>query len=299
MTIIELKKAIETKTVPEDLIVFVCSDNHFIADQYVDAICEANNLTKVNVNSLHEQTSALSLVMDRTDELSVLKTETFDEALPDYSGVTNTVVICDKVDKKIKPFLEDYIVQVPKLAEWQIKSYMRSICQALDEDDVDWLYAAANGDVYRIINEIDKLKLFPVPEQKNVLAELRFGRGSDLYALNLFDLADALIKDDKRFVSEFLRHERDGFDLLSISGAMLQKVKNILLVTQNSGKTAAEIGISSGYEWRLRKDWANFPLTRLQSLLRFLSGLDLKLKSGLLDMPKAAQIDYLIANTIA
>jgi hypothetical protein len=33
-------------------------------------------------------------------------------------------------------------------------------------------------------------------------------------------------------------------------------------------------------------------------LLEFLSSIDLKLKTGLLDMSKEAQIDYLIANTI-
>ena len=299
MTLIELKKCIEARNVPDDFIVFLCSDNSFIADQYIDAICDANNLTKNRVASLQEQASALSLVMGRTDELNVLKVETFDEALLDYSGLTNTVVVCEKIDKKIKALVDDYVIAIPKLVDWQVKSYAKHVCQDLDQDEIDWLYAACGGDVYRIVNEIDKINLFPsIPERKNVLSELRFGKGSDLYAVSVFDLADAIIRDNKPFVMEFLRHEDVGFDLLSIVGATLQKVKNIILVTQNSGKKASEIGISDGYFYRLKKDWSGFPLQRLQSLLRFLSGVDLKLKSGLLDMPKEAQIDYLIANTI-
>jgi hypothetical protein len=237
--------------------------------------------------------------MERTDELNVLKVETFEEALLDYSGLTNTVVICEKIDKKIKAMVDDYVIAIPKLTDWQIKSYMKLICQDLDQDEIDWLYNACNGDIYKIINEIDKVNLFPsIPERKKALSELRFGPGSDLYSVSLFDLADAIICNNKPFILEFLRHENLNFDLLSIVGAMLQKVKNIILVTQNSGKKATEIGISDGYFFRLKKDWGGFPLQRLQMLLQFLSGIDLKLKSGLLDMSKEAQIDYLIANTI-
>jgi len=298
MTLIELKKCIESQVIPNDFIIFVCSDNSFIADQYIEAICEINNLTKTNINSLQEQTSALSLVMERTDELNVLKVDIFEEVLIDYSNLINTVVVCNKIDKKIKSLVEDYVIQIPKLADWQIKSYINQQCPTLDQDEVDWLYQAANGDIYKIINELDKLLLFPVNERKNVLSELRFNPGSDLYSLSIFDLAEGIIRNNKPLILEFLRHKNLNFDLMSIVGAMLSTVKNIILLTQNSGKTASDLGLSNGRAWHLKQDWKNFPAARLQMLLQFLSGIDLKLKSGLLDMSKEAQIDYLIANTI-
>ena len=298
MTLIELKKCIESQVIPNDFIIFLCSDNSFIADQYIDAICEINNLTKTNINSLQEQTSALSLVLERTDELNVLKVDAFEEALIDYSNLTNTIVVCNSIDKKLKSLVEDYVIQIPKLADWQIKSYINKICPSLDQDEVDWLYQATNGDIYRIINEIDKLLLFPIAERKNVLSELRFNPGSDLYSLSIFDLAEGIIRNNKPLVLDFLRHENLNFDLMAIAGAMLNTVKDIILVTQNSGKTAAELGLSKGRAWHLSNDWKGFPPARLQMLLQFLSGIDLKLKSGLLDMSKEAQIDYLITNTI-
>lgn len=298
MTLIELKKCIESQVIPNDFIIFLCSDNSFIADQYIEAICEINNLTKTNINSLQEQTSALSLVLERTDELNVLKVDTFEEALIDYSNLTNTIVVCNKIDKKIKSFVEDYVIQIPKLVDWQVKSYISKTCPSLEQDEVDWLYQATNGDIYRIINELDKLLLFPVNERKTVLSELRFNPGSDLYSLTIFDLAEGIIRNNKPLVLEFLRHDNLNFDLMSITGAMLSTVKNIILLTQNSGKSAADLGLSSGRAYYIKKDWQNFPAARLQMLLQFLSGIDLKLKSGLLDMSKEAQIDYLIANTI-
>ena len=298
MTLMDLKKSIEAKNIPDDFMIFLCSENSFIADQYVDAICEINNLVKTRINTLQDQASALSLVLGSTDELKVMKVDTFEEALIDYSGLKNTIVICNKIDKKVKPLVEDYIIEIAKLADWQTKSYIKLICSVLNDDELDWLYQATNGDIYKMINEVDKIKLFPVPEQRSVLDAIRFSPDSDLYSVSIFDLADAIIRNNKPFVLEFLTHKNINFDLMQIVGTTLQKVKNIILVTQNSGKTASEIGINDKYMYRLRKDWNGFPESRLKALLEFLSSIDLKLKTGSLDMSKEAQIDYFIANTM-
>ena len=298
MDLMELKKCIEAQVVPNDFIIFLCSENSFIADQYIEAICEINNLTRTNINSLQTQTSALSLVLGQNDELNVLKVDVFDELLIDYSALTNTVVICNSIDKKIKSFVTEYIIEIPKLVDWQVKSYINLICPILEESEVDWLYQATNGDVYKIINEIDKIKLFPKAEQKQVLNELRYGQSSDLYAINLFDLADAILRNNKPFIYDFLKHDNVNIDLMSIVGILLQKVKNLILVRPESGKTMTELGLKQYYYNRLSAETKNFPIDRLMYLLNFLSSIDLKLKSGLLDMSKTAQIDYLIANTI-
>lgn len=298
MTLMDLKKSIEAQNIPDDFIIFLCSENSFIADQYIDAICEINNLVKTRINTLQDQASALSLVLGSTDELKVMKVDTFEEALIDFSDLKNTVVVCNKIDKKVKPLVEDYIIEIAKLADWQIKSYIKLICPVLNDDELDWLYQATEGNIYKMINEVDKIKLFPMPEQRSVLDAIRFSPDSDLYSVSIFDLADAIIRNNKPFVLEFLSHKNLNFDLKQIVGATLQKVKNIILVTQNSGKTASEIGINDKYMYRLRKDWNGFPESRLKALLEFLSGIDLKLKTGSLDMSKEAQIDYLIANTM-
>ena len=298
MTLMDLKKSIEAQNIPDDFMIFLCSENSFIADQYIDAICEINNLVKTRINTLQDQASALSLVLESTDELKVMKVDTFDEALIDYSDLKNTVVVCNKIDKKVKPLVEDYIIEIAKLADWQIKSYIKLICPVLNDDELDWLYQATEGNIYKMINEVDKIKLFPVPEQRSVLDAIRFSPDSDLYSVSIFDLADAIIRNNKPFVLDFLRHKNINFDLMQIVGATLQKVKNIILVTQNSGKTASEIGINDKYMYRLRKDWNGFPESRLKALLEFLSSIDLKLKTGSLDMSKEAQMDYFIANTM-
>ena len=111
MTLMDLKKSIEAKNIPDDFMIFLCSENSFIADQYVDAICEINNLVKTRINTLQDQASALSLVLGSTDELKVMKVDTFEEALIDYSDLKNTIVICNKIDKKVKPLVEDILLK--------------------------------------------------------------------------------------------------------------------------------------------------------------------------------------------
>ena len=179
MTLMDLKKSIEAQNIPDDFMIFLCSENSFIADQYVDAICEINNLVKTRINTLQDQASALSLVLGSTDELKVMKVDTFEEALIDYSELKNTIVICNKIDKKVKPLVEDYIIEIAKLADWQTKSYIKHICPVLNDDELDWLYQATNGDIYKMINEVDKIKLFPVQEQRSVLDAIRFSPDSD------------------------------------------------------------------------------------------------------------------------
>jgi hypothetical protein len=80
---------------------------------------------------------------------------------------------------------------------------------------------------------------------------------------------------------------------MSLVGALAPKIRNLILV-KYAGKTAADLCISDGQYYYLSKD-PYLPLERLQSLLQDISNIDLQLKSGLLDIPKDAQIDYVLA----
>jgi hypothetical protein len=80
---------------------------------------------------------------------------------------------------------------------------------------------------------------------------------------------------------------------MSLVGTLLQKTKNLLFVKYGQ-RNAGELGINPGYYKRL----LNEPMLsqeRLQTILTLVSNIDLQLKSGLLDMPKNRQIDYLLS----
>lgn len=296
MELSKFKEDVLSGTLPTQLVVLVCAENFFIADQYINTLCEKTGKEKRLISSIFEQNSATSLVFDYTETINVLKTETFSEIAEDYSVFENTIIICNKLEKKLESVLADYIIKIPALKDWQVFDYIKQICPELDELEIKWLYTVTGKNIYKIESELDKIALFHPKDRKKALACLRFGQDSDLYTLSIFELCDAIIYNQKDILVEYLRHYAVfNFELMSLVGVLLPKIRNLLMV-KHAGKTADEIGISSGQYYYLTKD-AYISLERLQNLLKVISNIDLQLKSGLLDINKNAQLDYLISKT--
>ena len=294
MELSKFKENILNGQLPSQLVVLVCPENFFIADQYINTLCDKTGKEKKIINSIFEQDSALALVFDYTETINVLKTETFSEIAEDYSVFENTIIVCNKIDKKLESLLADYIIKVPALKDWQVIDYIKQVCPELDDLEAKWLYSAANKDIYKITSELDKVTLFHQKDRKKALACLRFGKDSDLFNLSIFDLCDGIIYNRKNILIEYMKHKSiANFELMALVGALLPRIKNLLLV-KHANKTAAEIGISEGQYYYITKD-PFIPLERLQTLLNVVSNIDYQLKSGLLDIKKEYQIDYLIA----
>ena len=78
----------------------------------------------------------------------------------------------------------------------------------------------------------------------------------------------------------------------------LKKAKDILFVTKNSNKSPTEIGLTPKQFGPISRIYAGFPEDRLKELIKFLSEIDLRVRTGALDMPKDNLVDYLITNMI-
>lgn len=294
MELSKFKENVLNGTTPTQLVVLLCAENFFIADQYINTLCTKTGKEKKLINSIFEQDSATSLVFDYAETINVLKTETFSEIAEDYSVFENTIIVCNKLEKKLESALADYIIKIPVLKDWQVFDYIKQVCPELDDLEVKWLYNAAGKNIYKIESELDKILLFHPKDRKKALACLRFSQDSDLYNLSIFELCDAIIYNKKDILVEYLRHRTVvNFELMSLVGVLLLKIKNLILV-KYAGKKAADIGISEGQYYYLTKD-PYLSLERLQSLLQVVSNIDLQLKSGLLDLSKNAQIDYIIS----
>lgn len=289
-----LKTNLLENRLPDSFMIFVCPENFFIADQYIEMICNKSGKEKRLIESIFEQQSALSLVFDFTDYVNVLKTETFSEFIEDYSELTDTIIVCNKVDKKIAELVKDYIIEVPKVEKHHLAEYILQRCPELDSLEVDWLLQATNQDIYKINNELDKLLVFSAKERKGVLAHLKFEPGSDLFSLDTYTLRDAIIYNNKNILVEYLKHqESHQIELLSLVGLILKHARALLSVKYTKRK-AEELGLTYGYYKRLLSEpW--IPQEHLQSIIKITANIDLQLKSGLLEMPKNRQIDYLLA----
>lgn len=298
MNLQELKQCIQNREIPDDFIIFACAENNFIANTYIEAICEIKQLEKTLTDSIFEQDSALSLVMGFENNLRVIYTETFDEAATDYSRFTNTIVVCEKVDKKLAKVVADYVIDIPALEAWQVKSYMQKLRPNITTQETEELYAATKGNIYRIVNELDKINLFDSEEQSTVHFYLTHTPESPLYEVSNFALADALVKSDLQLLRQFLQYSSaTKAELLGIVGLALNKVKLSLLV-EFSNMSAEDLGITPKQYSNGKRYPLGLPLPVLQHKLDILSSIDLKLKSGLLDMSNQRQLEYLILRMV-
>lgn len=300
MKLQDIKKAIIDKTIEDNFLVFLCSENYFIADQYVETIATAKNYNLQYINSLTETESTAALIQEDTEILYVLKTEVFEEARPDYSNYNNVIVICKKIDKKLDKVIKDFVVNVPKLEEWQVIAYMQTICPGMSEQDCTLFYKAAGKNIYKIDNELSKVALFNKVDQRTILMDLLFDESSDMYSVDTFDLVNKILENNKAKVYEILAR-RKYLDLapFAVIALLLRNFRNIVLINHKSNMTAAElkeIGLSQGQINMYQKYYTGYPLSYLMNSIKFLSGLDQRLKAGLLDMTENQLFDYIICN---
>jgi hypothetical protein len=298
MTIVELKDFITSGTVPSDFMIFVNKENPFLALQYAQAIGKLAPGGMHKIKSIYEpQQSSLSLLTVPTGAINILFTDTFDERAEDYSQFEDTIVICEQLDKSIDKNVEKYVIKMPKFENWQICDYAKTLCPALDEDDLMWLITASEGNIYRVINELDKVNLFEKEDQKEIFTSIRFDPQTDLYKIDLFTIVNALVDGDMLILFDFLK--RDSYDSLEpvvIANRVFTSLKNILLVTQNPGIKAEECGVSASQYSFLKRKYHSLNIDVIKQKLKFLTNFDLDLKTSRLDMSKRAMMNYLVSN---
>ncbi len=297
MTLIELKSFISSKILPSDFMIFIKKDNDFLANQYVKALGQLAPGGLYKVSSIYETTQSSLALLTAQDAINVLSVDTFDERAENYGLFENTVVVCNQVDKSIAKAVDDYIVKFPKLEEWQILDYAKTLCPGLDNDEITWLIKAAKGDINRILNELEKVSIFDKSQQKEIFNKVIFDPQSDLYELDLFKIANALVDGDTLTLFDFLSHnDYESLEPVVLANRAFSSLKNILLVSQNPALTAEDCGMSAGQFKFLKFNYRNVNVLAAKEKIKFLSNFDLDLKSSKLEMSKRSLMDYLISH---
>ena len=298
MTLIELKNFITNKIVPSDFMIFVSKDCPFLANQYAKALGELSVGGINKINSIYEpQQSSIMLLATPTEALNVLITDTFDERSEDYTLFENTIVVCEQVSKDIEKNVEKHVIKFPKLTEWQIFDYAKTICPNIDADDLLWLVKATDNDIDRVINELDKVALFNKTEQKEVFSAIRFDQQSDLYKADLFDIVNALVLGDQAVLFDFVKH--NGWDIhepVVLANRALSSLKNIILTVRNPQLSAADLGVSPGQYNFIKNRYRSLNVEAVKYKIKFLSNFDLLLKTSQLELDKRDMLSYLISN---
>ena len=298
MTLIELKNSITSGIVPSEFLILVNKDNKFLAKQYVEALGDLAPGGINKISSIYEPfQSSLALLTAPEGCINVLTVDTFDERAEDYSQFENTIVVCEQIDKTIDKAVEDYTIKLPKFEEWQIFDYAKTLCPSLEEEELTWLVQAADKSIERVINELDKVKLFDKNDQKQIFSAIRFDPQTDLYKVDLFTVVNALVDGDLTVLYEFLKRKNyELLDPIMLSNRVLTSLKNIILVTQNPGLTAEDCGVSPAQYRALKYKYRSLNINAVKQKIKFLTNIDLALKSSQLEMSKEDMLNYLVAN---
>ena len=168
MTVIELKNLIEQKKLTNETFVFKYEDVPFLCYQYVREMSKVFSKTIQYLEDFNPGMSNDIFGVSSIDEniLRVYRCDTIDFDLSTLKNEKNLIVITSKVDKEVYDKYPNTVINFPKLEGWQIKDYVYSVAEGIPETELDWFIQVCNSDIYRIENELDKIRLFEINERK-------------------------------------------------------------------------------------------------------------------------------------
>lgn len=288
----DLKNCIESKSNIGDFYVFLYSDTTFTPIQYYREIAKILGKDIVRVDKIEELSNSNFFEVE-DNLLSVLFLDEF--KVKNYNSYINSIIICNKIDKNTRQLYEDYIVEFPKLEQWQIKDYVYTNCEGVDIKQLDKLMSIYKYDIYRLDREISKLNIFDKRIRQTIYNFLydddQFSDSSDK---TIFDFTDAIIKKDWNKLDSIYRQiEYCDVEPLGVVTILLKNFRNIINIQMGKNPTAESCGLS-GKQFYVIKTYncGIYNREQLVKIYRMLLSIDKYLKTGYLSNDKI--IDYIV-----
>lgn len=296
MELRELKNKILAQEALSFPLLFINYDNDYLIKSYIKKIAENNSLTIKEIESIKEMVDIESGMFKEVDYLYIYKLNKDDnlskEQLKDYKIILITDT--DRNDSDIEK------VVFNKLENWQIEAYVQALLPGLDNREVSWLCKNAKYDIWRLDNEASKLNIFDKKDQSKILMAINDDNGYvDLNELTIFNLSNAIMNKDmlgiKKVVEDIDNIDVEGTGLVTI---LLKNFLNIINIQTNSKATAQSLGMSEKQFRYLQYNQCNkYSNEELFNIYNFLTDIDYKLKSGLLEMTNN-QLNYYVLSHI-
>lgn len=305
MELQELSNALKNNSNIEPFYIFLNTENTFLSNQYIEEISKVNSLSISYVDELK------SLVPDKNDifgcdvtlsenTLYVYKTDEFVCNDISIKNVKNLIIVCNKIEKNTAELFKTFIIEMPKLQEWQIKDYVYSLADGVDHRKLDWLISICNKDIYRIDNELSKIKIFNKKDRDDVFNQFaEEGAFSDLSNIVVFDLTSAILKRDAKRTSEILEDIKnfdcEPFGVLTL---LLNSFRNVINIQLSRDPSAVSLGMKPAQFYAIQKNNCGvYTKEQLVTIFELLSKIEFRVKMG--ELPVELLIDYMVTNIFA
>lgn len=290
MDLVELKNKILNKQPLKRTIIFKYEKDTFLVNQYIESLREISNSNLVYLDNLNEIKG--NDLLSEDNSLYVYKTD----KLESYVLNKPLIIVCNNISKDILDEINLFVVNFPKLENWQLKDYIQVKLPKLKEENVNLLGALTKWDPYRIDNEINKISLFGEGSSNNLFLEmLRNDFFSDSTQYSIFDFSNAILKKDINKINIMIK-DISNIDPLALTTILEKNFINILNIQTNSRISPEELGLNYKQFLAIKYNCGVYSDIQLLKIIKLLSQIDYKLKSGLLDYDKI--IDYLIINIL-
>lgn len=293
MDIIKLKSRIENKTLDDSFLILKYTDVPFIAKQYVDEISKFKNRQIVYVDSIDD---IAENIFGDDNILYVMNTDKLVRPIK-ATSLNNKVIICSSIDEDILESVKDYVVDIPKLQQWQIRAYASKNLSGLSTEEVNWL-SDITKDVYRLSNEMDKISIFNKEEQSKIFSLLNDEDAyCDLNPNTIFNFTNAITKRDIKVVKNILETlETMDVEPVGVLTILYKSFKNIIDIQMSSNPTPESLNMSQKQFNAIRYNLGKFTNSELIQIFETLTSIDTKLKSG--NLPADNIIEYLLINVL-
>lgn len=288
------KNKIETNTLDIHFVIFKCDKvNCFLPHQYATEFCKVNGVNIVHAES-PEDFPSRTLFGDLTpSDLTLYTVDKLDEELPieQEEVATNYVwVVCNKIGSKVKQYYNDHIIEVPKIEQWQVLDFITSTCPELTEPEQHELLNHYENDLFRLSNELDKLKLLGDKTYQMIKSQLYV----DVSNYGVFDIINAITQRDKRKLSEVYSDiENIEVDPFGFVALLINSFRKVIDVQLSRNPSAESVGVSGKQFWAIKKySCGHYSKDELIAIFELLNSIDYKIKSGELNTDTV--IDYVI-----
>lgn len=223
----ELKKGILNKTLPN---LVILTGNEYLVNVYIQQI--KSNFTSKNLTTIQNYFDNICSKTNNDDVVYILKD---DDIIKENTSIwnyayKNLVLIFDKLDKKTKFYkaFERNIVYFEALDNKLLKGLIKNRINVSDVD-IEWLMQVSNYDVFKCLNDADKIKIFDPDKHQYIFNELKKdGLIGVIDNLNSFELSNAIINRNK-YMSLQLLSKLKKEDIIGQLSLIYNSLRNTLI----------------------------------------------------------------------
>ena len=295
MTIKDLKFYIENNSDINKLIIFKIADIDFIPIQYIKEIAKYMKKSIKYIDSVNGL-SNINIFDDVSNIFYVYRTDNFDIKDDSLKFIDNLFIICKKV---CNDDYKDYVIDVPKLEDWQIKDFAYSLADGVDQSNLDTLVNSCKNNIYRLEYEIKKLSIFSKDERKYLYEQfVQDDVFSSLNEYNIFTFTNAILHRDIETLFKLYKNlETTGLDPMALVNILYNNFKKLIDVQLSKGLSPQQLGLTSSQYWAIKHQSCGcYTKDELVNIYRLLADIDRQLKTGYISSENI--IDYLLVKIL-